>query len=214
MRSMKVGIVAPNDLVRSGIESIINTANQHIQIVGSFQTLADCEIVLNRQSIPILLLDDALPGNIKPMEVVSRLCNHHPMTKIVILSNHLSEYYVQRLIACGVVGFIYKDDHLAETLVSGIRIIASGYIYLSPQASSLPYRRINDDVLNQTDIAVLQLLARGRTVQEIASRLSIVPRTVYRIRSKLRDYLNVRTNEQIVEAAKQRGLMGSELISG
>lgn len=209
MRSMKVGIVAPNDLVRSGIESIINTANQHIQILGSFQTLADCEIALNQQSIPILLLDDALPRNIHPMEVVSRLCNHHPMTKIVILSNYLNEYYVQRLIDCGVVGFIYKDDHLAETLVSGIRTIAGGHIYLSPQASGLPYRRINDEALNQTDIAILQLLATGRTVQEIASRLGVVPRTVYRVRRKLRDYLNVRTNEQIVDAAKQRGLMAS-----
>lgn len=143
------------------------------------------------------------------MEVVSRLYNHHPLIKIVILSDYLNEYYIQRLIDYGAVGFIYKDDHLTETLVSGILTIAAGHIYLSPQASGLPYRRINDEILNQTDIAVLQLLASGMTVQEIASRLGVVPRTVYRIRSKLRDYLHVRTNEQIVEAARQRDLISS-----
>lgn len=209
MRLLKVGVVAANDLVRSGIKSIISSNNHNIQIVGSFQSLAECEAFLQRQSIPILILDDALPGNIKPMEVVSRLYNHHPLIKIVILSDYLNEYYIQRLIDYGAVGFIYKDDHLTETLVSGILTIAAGHIYLSPQASGLPYRRINDEILNQTDIAVLQLLASGMTVQEIASRLGVVPRTVYRIRSKLRDYLHVRTNEQIVEAARQRDLISS-----
>ncbi len=210
MRSINVGIVVANDLIRSGIQSIISTANHDIQIVSCFQTMADCETYLNEQGIPILLIDDLLPTGIKLMEIVSHLYDRHPTMKIVILSNYLNEYYVQRFIDCGVVGFIYKDDNLMETLVSGIRTIAAGHIYLSPQASSLPYRRINDDILNQTDIAVLQLLAKGRTVQEIGTRLCIVARTVYRIRSRLRDYLNVRTNEQIVEAAKQRGLINAK----
>jgi DNA-binding NarL/FixJ family response regulator len=209
MRSMKVGIVAANDLVRSGVESIINSTTQPTQIVGSFQSLAECENFLTRQHqhIPILLLDDALPGTRKPMEVIARLCDHYPFMKIVILSNYLSEYYVQHLIDNGAAGFIYKNDQLVETLIPGIRTIAAGHVYLSPQASGLPYRRMNDDLLNPTDDAVLQLLATGLTVQEIAARLGVVPTTVYRIRGKLRDYLKVRTNEQIVEAAKQRGLI-------
>lgn len=61
MRLLKVGVVAANDLVRSGIKSIISSNNHNIQIVGSFQSLAECEAFLQRQSIPILILDDALP---------------------------------------------------------------------------------------------------------------------------------------------------------
>lgn len=209
MHLLKIGLVAANDLVRTGITAILSSNNHNIQIVGSFQSLADCEAFLKRQHIPILLLDDALPDSIKPKQVISCLCNQYPLMKIVILSDYLNEYYVQRLIDYGAVGFVYKDDHLAETLVSGVLTIAAGHIYLSPQASGLPYRRINDEILNQTDLAVLQLLANGLTVQEIASRLGVVPRTVYRIRSKLRDYLGVRTNEQIVESARQRDLISS-----
>lgn len=209
MRSMKVGVVAANDLIRSGIELIIRSTQQSAQIIGSFQSLAECENFLagHHQSIPILLLDDALPGTCKPIDVISRLCDRYPLMKIVILSDYLSEYYVQHLIDKGAAGFIYKNDHLIETLIPGIRTIAAGHVYLSPQASGLPYRRMHDHLLNPTDHAVLQLLATGQTVQEIAARLGVVPRTIYRIRSKLRDYLKVRTNEQIVEAAKQRGLI-------
>jgi DNA-binding CsgD family transcriptional regulator len=50
-------------------------------------------------------------------------------------------------------------------------------------------------------------MGMGFKPQEIAARLNIVPRSVYRVRRRLREYLNVRTPEQIVEAARQQGLL-------
>jgi DNA-binding NarL/FixJ family response regulator len=67
--------------------------------------------------------------------------------------------------------------------------------------------RIVLDEFNQTDMAVLQLMDMGYKCSEIAHRLNIVTRSVYRIRRKLCVNLDVRTPEQIVAEARRRGLL-------
>jgi DNA-binding NarL/FixJ family response regulator len=61
--------------------------------------------------------------------------------------------------------------------------------------------------LSQRDFDVLFLLARELNVQEIASKLKIAEKTVYRIREKLKNVLNVRNNEMIVDAARRKGYL-------
>jgi len=203
---IKLVIVTTNDLIRSGIQMLIQAAPA-IEIERTFSTVQACEQYLRDNRPHVLLLDDALPGYLSPHHVLKSLRETRPTLNVLILSDYLSEYYVQRLMGQGASGFIYKDDHLEDTLVAGIKTVAQGHIFLSPQVSALPYGRIDTSGLNRTDLEVLQLLARGYTVQEISALVGIVDRSVYRIRGKLRRYLNVRTNEQLVEAAQRRGLL-------
>lgn len=184
-----------------------------IELVRAFSSMSLCEQYLDQHPVQVLLIDDALSGLVMPVQTVATLRERYPLLKIMVLSDCLSEYYVQRLVNQGADGFIYKEDHLEDNLVTGIRMVASGHIYLSPRASALPYDRAADGHLNKTDMAVLDLIARGYTVQEISVRVGIVDRSVYRIRSKLRRYLGVRTNEQLVDAAVRRGLLKSASCS-
>lgn len=206
MSAIKLVVVTSNDLVRSGIQMLIR-ATPSIEVIQCLDSIQASEHYFQQHRAHVLLLDDALPGYLAPHNVVTRLHLVRPLLRILILSDYLSEYYVQRLIDEGASGFIYKDDHLEDTLVAGIKTVADGHIFLSPQASALPYGRMTAGQLNRTDLEVLQLIARGYTVQEISARIGIVDRSVYRIRGKLRQYLDVRTNEQVVEAARRRGLL-------
>lgn len=54
---------------------------------------------------------------------------------------------------------------------------------------------------------VLFLLVRELNVKEIAAKLDITEKTVYRIREKLKNVLNVRNNEMIVDAARRKGYL-------
>jgi len=204
--TVKLVIVTANDLIRSGIQMLLQ-ATPAIKIVQTFSSVQACEQYLQENRPHVLLLDDALPGYLSPHDVLKSLHETRPALNTLILSDYLSEHYVQRLIGKGASGFIYKDDHLEDTLVVGIKTVAQGHIFLSPQVSALPYGRIDMTGLNRTDLEVLQLIARGYTVQEISALVGIVDRSVYRIRGKLRRYLDVRTNEQLVEAAHRRGLL-------
>jgi len=187
--------------------------SRSIEIVQIFSSIHQCEQYLVHRSANVLLLDDAVLGNFTLTQTLSNLREACPTLRVIVLSDYLSEHYVQRLIDYGVSGFIYKQDRLEDTLIVGIQTVADGHIFLSPQASALPYGHTADSQLNRTDLEVLRLIARGYTVQEISARVGIVDRSVYRIRAKLRQYLDVRTNEQVVEAALRRGLLQTGHLS-
>ena len=212
MQSIKLVVVAANDLVRSGIQMLIHVAPS-INIVQTFSAIQPCEQYLKQHSVHVLLLDDALPGHLIPTRTIATLHERYPTLRILVLSDHLSEHYVQRLLDHGAAGFIYKEDRLEDSLIISILTVVDGHIYLSPQASALPYGRVMDGQLNNTDMEVLELIAKGYTVQEISLRVGIVDRSVYRIRAKLRQYLGVRTNEQVVEAAVRRGLLRAKAMT-
>ncbi|MAS35341.1 MAG: hypothetical protein CL610_15120 [Anaerolineaceae bacterium] len=212
MQFIKLVVVAANDLIRSGIQLLIHAAPS-IELIQAFSSIHPCEQYLKQHRANVLLLDDALPGHLIPTQTIGALHERYPTLGIIVLSDHLSEHYVQRLIDHGASGFIYKEDRLEDSLVVGILTVADGHIFLSPQASALPYGRMMDGQLNRTDMEVLELIARGYTVQEISRRVGIVDRSVYRIRSKLRQYLGVRTNEQVVEAAVRRGLLRTNMLT-
>ncbi len=206
MQFIKLVIVSTNDLIRNGIQMLIHDTGS-IEVVHVCTTLFEGEEYLKKNRVKVLLLDDMLPGYLSPIQAITELNNIQPTLQIIILSDLLSEHYVQRLIHAGVSGFIYKEDQLEDTLVAGIKSAAAGYLYLSPQASALPYGRSRNKDLNRSDLEVLHLIAKGYTNQEIAARMDLTDRSVYRIRQKLREYLDVRTNEQMVEAAIRRGLL-------
>lgn len=206
MPSIHLVLVTTHDLVRSGIRLLIQ-ATPDIDLMQDFPSVIACSHYLQQHRATVLLLDDALTGPLSPSQALAVLHDVQPSLHIIVLSDDLSTYYVQRLLEQGAAGFIYKSDRLEDTLVVGIKTVVDGHIFLSPQASSLPYERLSEGPLNRTDLEVLQLMARGFTVQEISQRVGIVDRSVYRIRHRLRRYLGVRTNEQIVEAARRCGLL-------
>ena len=204
----KVAVIAANHLTRTAIQTLLCNTIPDFQFTGAFHSIADYEKHLKqtKQHVPILLLDDS-GSSTKTILTVRRLLQQFPYVKIVVMSDFLNEMYIQRLMNSGVKGFLYTQDYLEDILVPCFRTVAGGYPFLSPQASALPYYSMIGHNFNKTDLAVLELMDMGFKPQEIADRLNIVSRTVYRIRRKLRDYLNVRTPEQIVEAARQQGLL-------
>jgi DNA-binding CsgD family transcriptional regulator len=104
-------------------------------------------------------------------------------------------------------GFTYKPDAPGDAVIGTRR---NGDLFLSPKASALPYKERllrNPDDLQHRDVEILRLMAQGYTVQEIAAHLDLASRSVYRLRGRLRAALNVRTNEQLVDAARERGLL-------
>lgn len=200
-------IVDASDLSRNGILMLLTRANRPPERV--FADLPTCLAYLEVHRVDILLLDDALPPLTEIEHVLDQLKERFPAMLVIVLSETLSPHRVQRVITSGAKGFIYKQDRLETTLLDGIDTVRSGYIYISPKASVLPYNRlsIKPYQLNGTDMTVLRLMATGYTVGEIAKHLAVVDRTIYRIRNKLREALDVRTNEQIIAAAREQGLI-------
>src|SRR5690606_10387651 len=128
MQSIKLVVVAANDLVRNGIQMLIH-GTPSIELIQAFSSIPPCEQYLKQNRANVLLLDDALPGHTIPIQTIAALHEYYPALGIIILSDHLSEHYVQRLIDHGASGFIYKEDRLEDSLVVGILTVADGHIF-------------------------------------------------------------------------------------
>jgi DNA-binding NarL/FixJ family response regulator len=210
MQPLRLAIVDANDLTRNGLQALVSSDKAAVEVIGAFSDLQSLQS-LSKDRVPqMLLLNDSLPRSVDIYATVQTLRQKYPGTAILVLSDKLSVRYVQKLLHAGAQGFIYKQDRLRTMLVAGLETVRSGGIYLSPSVSALPFLGdIQHDIaqLKPLDIQVLHLMAEGYTVQEIANYLDIVDRSVYRIRHRLRSALNVRTNEQIVDAARKHGLL-------
>ncbi|MEL6405576.1 MAG: hypothetical protein AAFR81_14510 [Chloroflexota bacterium] len=202
-------ILSSNDLVRHGIQSLLKTHFPE-RTIQSEQNVYAAIHQLPVDTINVVFLDDDETEQLHYKKIADHLKTfrqQYPASKLIFLSQSLSLPYVQSILAAGADGFIYKQDALANLLPIAIQTVLCGQLFLSPSVSALPFTASIPDTLNKTDLFVLELMANGLNVQEIAVRASIVDRSVYRIRTKLRTYLGVRTNEQIVIAAQQQGII-------
>lgn len=206
MQPIHAAILISNDLMRVGLERLLQEA-ECVQSVQRLKTITDLQQRAVGQSPALLILDDDLPGHEPCQRIITQLKQTRPEMKVLVLTDRLSERYAQAILRAGARGLICKRDRIAALMTACLITVLNGDIYLSPQFAALPYQQSEYGPLNQTDLAVLRLIEAGYDTQEIALRLQIVPRSVYRIRRKLRELLSVRTNEQIVDAARRQGLL-------
>jgi DNA-binding CsgD family transcriptional regulator len=86
--------------------------------------------------------------------------------------------------------------------------MGEGEAYLSPEAAALPYyQRPTPKALSARDLEALELLAQGQSTWDIARSLGVSRRVIYSTRARLKRYLGVANNEQIVSAALESGLL-------
>jgi DNA-binding NarL/FixJ family response regulator len=137
---------------------------------------------------------------------------------------HRTEEYVVHALQAGAAGYLVKDAAAAE-LELAIRTVMRGGVYLSTEASQRVteyeerFGTISawdaDDVLAQRRLTsreteVLQLIAEGRTMPEIATTLGISAKTVETHRYRLMDRLNIHHVAGLVRHAVRLGLVEPE----
>lgn len=206
MRVTKIVIISSNDLIRHGLTAILeNTLSLNVPIV-TFISLDEYHST-NNDLQTLVFIDDEISSHYSIFDLIRRAKDNEVTRRLILLGSFLSISYIQKVLDAGVDGFIHKKENLEEVVRLAVQTVLNGHIFLSPKASALPYES-KLSVLNKNDIEVLTLLAKGYNIQDIACRLNLVDRSIYRIRTRIRDYLGVTNNEQIVDAARRRNLLG------
>ena len=127
------------------------------------------------------------------------------------MSGHSDDDTIRECFQKGASGFIPKTASGAE-LILGLRRVLHGDIYLSqrlPQSAKLFSESVaaasaDEDVpLTERQIEVLQLLAEGKTMKEVAAVLNLTTRTVAFHKYRLMNTLNLNTNAAVVQYALQ-----------
>jgi DNA-binding NarL/FixJ family response regulator len=131
---------------------------------------------------------------------------------------HADQAYISEAFKSGASGYLLKRSAGSE-LVQAIQAVMNGNYYVTSLIaknlvnSALVGGRsplVQRDTLTVRQREVLQLVAEGRTIKEIATVLSISPKTVEFHKSQLMEQLNLHTTAELTKYALTHGLIGSE----
>jgi DNA-binding NarL/FixJ family response regulator len=159
-----------------------------------------------------LILDIMLP-NLNGMEILDRLKNKSPRTRILVFSATTSVGVVRKVLEAGVDGFLEKDAGLEET-ERAIERVADGHAHFSPtimkiMSDVLMKPELNDAVENLTsrEREIIQLVAESNSTKEIASELNISVRTADTHRSNIMRKLGIHDVAGLTRYAIIHGLV-------
>lgn len=200
-----VQIVDDHFLFAEALGSVIRELPEY-DLVGIAVTGAQAiSMTLERQP-DVILLDYHLPGYTAD-QLMPRLRNASPKSRVIILTSDTSEASLVKGIRAGVSGFLTKDRAL-DDVVQALRTVAGGGSVLTDeQVGKVPDDGADGNQLTQREIEILRLLSHGRDTQAIADELTISSNTVRTHLQNAFAKLGAHSKLEAVALAGRRGLL-------
>ena len=195
-------------LILRGLEDLLSP---HYEVVGAVKDGRALVLEAKRLSPDIIILDIHMP-QLNGIEAARQISVFLPHTRLIFLTQQLDPSYVQAALRAGALGFVAKQAASTE-LLDAIQASLRNHHFVTPLAiSSAPDRRaLYDPRGNPADLfgakltprqrEVLQLVAEGRTMREIADALQISVKTVEFHKSMLMNELGLRTTAELTRYA-------------
>ncbi len=145
-------------------------------------------------------------------QLIASIRRAAPRAGIIMLGRETHHSYVGLLLAAGALGYVLSRATPRE-LYSAIRAVARGRRYIDPDLSEELFELLvkqaesGTKVLSQREEQVLEMLAYGYTLKEIASRLNISRKSIETYRARSREKLGLKTRADIVRYALQTGML-------
>ena len=182
---LRILIAEDHQTVREGIKLLVN-AQTDMEIIGE---ASDGEIaIIEAENLKpdVIVMDISMP-NMNGLKATKRLRSLRLDLKILILTRHTDDAYLQQLIAAGANGYVLKQS-APDELINAIRTIGSGNSYIDPSlqgkvlgsyaARSSSLRGENKNDLTDRESEVLRQIALGYSNKEIAERIDLSIKTV------------------------------------
>ena len=210
---IRIVLVDDHTLVRTGLRLIIDKQSD-MEIVAEAGDGETGLAQIRRLAPDIALVDVHMPG-VSGVEVTQRVRRAKLATHIVILTMIGEAPFPRRLLEAGASGYLTKGCP-AEELVRAIRMVAAGRRYLSADvAQRLAFEATTGgtatpfDELSARELEIAMMLARGRSMPDIAGRLKISAKTVATYKYRLFEKLNVDNVVTLSHLAALHGLTES-----
>jgi DNA-binding NarL/FixJ family response regulator len=206
-------------VVRQGLSGLLN-ADVQFKVIGEARTGREAVELAKTLKPDVILMDIAMPV-LNGLEATRQILTTNPAAKVLILSAHSDEAYIEHMTRAGVMGFLEKQTS-GEVLTKAIREVASGRPFFSPAIAkrirdSLGPRdrhgmlKANGSRLTVRESEVLQLVAEGSANKQIATQLGISIKTVEKHRQHLMEKLNIHDTASLTRYAIAAGVIESSV---
>ena len=200
----RVLIADDHMLFRQGLIKLLE--HEGLEVVGEASTGAEAMERARETDPDIVLLDVSMPGR-GGLETVQELKERNSKIGILMLTGHPEDHYAIRCIKGGADGYLTKDN-APEQLIAAIGRVRNGGKYISPTLAEQLALSLQNELgeaphasLSDREFQVMQRIASGETVSEIAEDLCLSVKTISTYRTRVLHKLNLRNNAEIMQYA-------------
>lgn len=218
MKRITVLLAEDHAIVREGFRKLLENESE-LEIVGEAQTGREAVALTRKLRPSVVVMDIAMPL-LNGLEATRQIRKAFPDTKVVMLSAHSDDAYIEQAIAIGASGFLLKQTS-SHDLSRAIREVEKGNTFFSASIS----KRLRDQKspvrgealrrkvahLSSRELEVLQLIAEGKANKQTAAELGISIKTVEKHRQNLMAKLNIHEISGLTRYAIGAGIIESSV---
>ena len=208
---IRVLLADDHAIVRAGLKEILADTGD-VTVAGEATNGQEVMAQVRAQDFDVAVLDMSMPGR-SGIELIKQVKDEKPKLRILVLTMHSEEQYAVRALKAGASGFLTKEA-AADQLVAAIRKVAGGGAYVSPEtaerlvldaaprAEAAPHTLLSD-----REFQVLQMIAGGKTVGEIAKKLSLSVKTVSTHKTRILHKMGLANQAELIRYALEHKLL-------
>jgi DNA-binding NarL/FixJ family response regulator len=208
----RVLLAEDHTVVAEGLQSLLKDSFDLVGMVHDGRALIEAA----EQLRPDVIVTDLSMPLLNGLDAVRQIRARGSHARVIVLTMHSDTHLAAEAFRAGVSGYLLKVSP-AEELVRAIQEVAQGRSYVTTllakdlitlliEAGAAP--REGGSPLTPRQREVLQLVAEGRTMKEVAGVLHISPRTAESHKYDIMQALGVQTTAELVQCAIRMGLVG------
>jgi len=210
MKRPRILLADDHKLMAEALQHLLQTDFDVVGTVSDGRALIKAAAELKPE---LVIVDIAMPL-LNGLDAADQLKTLHPEIKVIFLTQNREPRYAVEAFRRKASGYLLKDSAASE-LTTAIREVLQGRSYVSPLiAKGMLSHALNQEPgdaglreLSPREKEVLQLLAEGKSMKEVAAVLDISPRTVEFHKYRVMELLGVKTNAELVQYAIKHGLI-------
>jgi two-component system, NarL family, nitrate/nitrite response regulator NarL len=217
MKRITVLLAEDHQVVRQGFRSLLEH-EPDIEVIGEAANGRQAVQLTRKLRPAVVVMDIAMPL-LNGLEATRQIRKDRPDTKVLFLSAHSDDAYVEQVAVLGATGFLLKQTS-SENLATAIREVQKGNSFYSHSISRRAQKRSrqsaargeskrNGNRLSSREVEVLQLIAEGRANKQVAAELGVSFKTVDKHRQHLMSKLDIHDIAGLTRYAIAEGIIES-----
>jgi DNA-binding NarL/FixJ family response regulator len=214
----KILVVDDHTMLRDAITTMLNQI-EGITVVGGLSSGEEAVNSFKSFAPDIILMDIIMGTGMTGLEATRWIKEQDPTMKVIIISSEIKKEFVSTGIKCGIDGYLPKDTDKA-TLIEAIRAVSQGQKFFNKAITNLIFedfyksekegpkrgRKVMLE-LTKREHEVLELVATGKSNQEVADDLFISIKTVETHKTNILEKLGLKNTAELVRYAIKNNII-------